>query len=110
MAQTLLSCMGTKLILRAGDAETGKYFETEIGQQEVEREETSEGTNQQLGNFASNSQNKSVRRHLQSAVLASEITNMLDLHGSLKLIGQPVAKVVMAHVSMADVNPMWEEK
>ena len=110
MAQTLLSCMGTKLILRAGDAETGKYFETEIGQQEVEREEASEGTSQQVGNLASNSQNRSVRRHLQSAVLGSELTTLLDLQGYVKLIGQPIAKLVMAHVPMTDINPPFEAK
>ncbi len=42
-AQTLLSCMSQKLILKAGDGETAKYFENEIGQQEIEREENKRG-------------------------------------------------------------------
>lgn len=109
-AQTLLSCMGTKLMLRAGDAETGKYFENEIGQQEVEREETSEGTSHQIGNFASRSENKSTRRHVQSAVLASELTSLPDLQGYLKMIGKPVARITMPHVAMPDINAPYLAK
>jgi hypothetical protein len=109
-AQTLLSCMTTKLILKAGDGETAKYFENEIGQQEVEREETSEGTSQQIGNLASNSENKSVRRHVQSAVLASEITGLENLHGFLMLTGQPIARVQLEYVPMPDINAPYLAK
>lgn len=109
-AQTLLSCMTTKLILKAGDGETAKYFENEIGQQEVEREEVSEGTSQRVGEFGSSSENKSVRRTTQAAVLASQITGLDNLHGYLMLTGQPIAKVQLDYVPMQDINAPYEAK
>lgn len=109
-AQTLLSCMTTKLILKAGDGETAKYFENEIGQQEVEREEISEGSSQKIGDLGSSSENKSVRRNTQAAVLASEITGLENLHGYLMLTGQPIAKVQLAYVPMPDINAPYQAK
>lgn len=109
-AQTLLSCMTTKLILKAGDGETAKYFENEIGQQEVERTETSEGTSSRVGDFGSSSENKSVRRVTQAAVLASQITGLENLHGYLMLTGQPVARIELDYMSMPDLNPSYEPK
>jgi hypothetical protein len=107
-AQTLLSCMTTKLILKAGDGETAKYFENEIGQQEVERKETSEGSSQQIGNLASNSENNTVRRHVQSAVLASEIMGLENLHGFLMLTGLPISRIQLEYVAMSDLNPPFQ--
>lgn len=109
-AQTLLSCMTTKLILKAGDGETAKYFETDIGQQEVEREELSEGSSSKVGDLASSSENRSVRRTLQSAVLASQITGLDNLHGYLVLTGQPIARIQLAYVPMPDINVPYEAK
>lgn len=109
-AQTLLSCMTTKLILKAGDGETAKYFENDIGQQEVEREETSEGSSSKVGDFASSSENRSIRRTLQSAVLASQITGLDNLHGYLVLTGQPIARIQLAYVPMPDINAPYEAK
>lgn len=109
-AQTLLSCMTTKLILKAGDGETAKYFENEIGQQEVEREELSEGTSQKIGDLGSSSENKSVRRNTQAAVMASEITGLENLHGYLMLTGLPIAKVQLAYVAMPNINAPYQAK
>lgn len=109
-AQTLLSCMSQKLILKAGDGETAKYFENEIGQQEIEREETSEGQSQQIGNLATASENKSTRRHVQAAVLASEIMGLDNLHGFLMLTGLPISRVVLQYVPMPDANPPFVAK
>lgn len=109
-AQTLLSCMASKLILKAGDGETAKYFENEIGQQEVEREETSEGQSQRIGDLASSSENKTVRRHTQAAVLASQITGLEPLNGYLMLPGQPVARVYLPPVDMPQVHPTFQAK
>jgi type IV secretory pathway TraG/TraD family ATPase VirD4 len=36
-AQVLLSCFSTKLILASGETETARYFEHELGTQELER-------------------------------------------------------------------------
>ena len=109
-AQTMLSCMSQKLILKAGDGATAKYFETEIGQQEIEREETSEGRNQQVGTLASNSTNKSTRRHVQAAVLASEIMGLDNLHGFLMLTGLPTSRVVLQYVGMTNVTSPFVAK
>lgn len=109
-AQTLLSCMSTKLILKAGDGETAKYFENEIGQQEIEREETSQGQSNRIGDLASNSENKSTRRHVQAAVLASEIQGLDNLHGFLMLVGLPIARVVLQYVPMPDQVPAFTAK
>lgn len=109
-AQTLLSCMSTKLILKAGDNETAKYFENEIGQQEVEREEVSEGTSSKIGDLGSSSENKSVRRNTQAAVLASEITGLDNLYGFLMMTGQPTARVQLPYVTMPDINAPYQAK
>ncbi len=104
-AQTLLSCMSTKLIMGAGDGETAQYFEDEIGKQEVERREVSNSTNSRPGELPSSSENISTRRTEQSAVLASEIQGLPDLHGFLKLIGMPVARVYIEPMTMPNVVP-----
>lgn len=109
-AQTLLSCMSNKLILRAGDNETGKYFEQELGEQEIERQEISNSTSTRLGELPNNSENISKRRMQQMAVLASEVQGLPDLHGFLKLIGLPIARVVLQYVPMPDLNPPFEGK
>ena len=109
-AQTLLSCMTTKLILKAGDGETAKYFENEIGQQEVERAETSSGTSNKIGDLGSSSQNTSVKRSTQAAVMASQITGLENLHGYLMLTGLPVAKIQLKYVGMPDINAPFEPK
>lgn len=103
-AQTLLSCMSNKLVLRAGDNETGKYFEQELGEQEVERQEVSNSTSRRMGDMPSSSENISTRRSQQMAVLASEVQGLADLHGFLKLIGLPIARVVLQYVSMPEAN------
>lgn len=109
-AQTLLSCMSNKLVLRAGDNETGKYFEQELGEQEIERQELSNSTSTRIGELPNNSQNVSTRRTQQMAVLASEVQGLPDLHGFLKLIGLPIARVVLQYVPMPDLNPAFAGK
>lgn len=109
-AQTLLSNMSNKLILRAGDNETGKYFEQEIGEQEVERQEVSNSTSTRLGDMPNHTENVSKRRSQQMAVLASEVQGLPDLHGFLKLVGLPVARVVLQYVGMSEKNKPFEGK
>lgn len=109
-AQTLLSCMTTKLILKAGDGETAKYFENEIGQQEVERKETSQGVSRKPGDLGSSSENESTRQSTQAAVMASQITGLENLHGYLMLTGLPTAKVQLAYVPMPDINAPYQAK
>lgn len=109
-AQTLLSNMSNKLVLRAGDNETGKYFEVELGEQEVERQEVSNSTSTRIGDLPNNSENVSKRRSQQWAVLASEVQGLSDLHGFLKLIGLPAARIVLDYVGMPNLNKPFEGK
>lgn len=109
-AQTLLSSMSNKLVLRAGDNETGKYFENELGEQEVKRAEVSNSTSTRLGELPNTSENTSERRSQQMAVLASEVQGLADLHGFLKLIGLPIARVVLQYVGMPELNTPYMGK
>ncbi|MFC0170809.1 type IV secretion system DNA-binding domain-containing protein [Pseudoduganella danionis] len=109
-AQTLLSSMSNKLVLRAGDNETGKYFENELGEQEVKRAEVSNSTSTRIGELPNNSENVSERRSQQMAVLASEVQGLPDLHGFLKLIGLPIARVVLQYVAMPEQMPPYVAK
>lgn len=109
-AQTLLSCMSTKLILAAGDSETARYCEDELGQQETEREETSTGNSTRIGEIGSANQNTSKRQEKRAAVMYSQIQGLPDLHGYLKLIGLPTARIVLPYVRMPDVIMPFEAR
>jgi hypothetical protein len=96
-AQVLLSCLSTKLVLSAGDAETARYFEHELGTQEVEHPQISESQSRQIGNpmGGTQSRNRSVHRTIQSTVLASEIAALPNLHGYLYIAGQPISRIAL---------------
>jgi type IV secretory pathway TraG/TraD family ATPase VirD4 len=102
-AQTLLSCFSTKIIYRAGDNETAKYFEGELGQQEVER--TTIGTS---SNSSGSSESINTSRVTHNTVMASEIMNLDNLHGYLRIPGFDVAAFHMPYVGMEDVNKPFE--
>jgi len=95
-AQVLLSCLSTKLILAAGDAETAKYFEDQLGQQEVKRKNLSRGWSSGLMQ-SSKSRNISEQNHLQAAVLASEITSLPDLYGYLQSCSGTLLRVTIPY-------------
>jgi len=97
-AQTLLACTSVKCILRAGDSETAKSMEQELGEQEIERIQVSET----LGD--SFNENVSTQIVRQSAVLSSELTALPDLHGFLKMPGDEVLKVRIEYQKMDEVN------
>lgn len=94
-AQTLLSCMSTKLLLAAGDAETAEYFQ-EIGEREITRDKISTGTSTQTMQFGgSTSENRSTEHATERAVMPSEITALPNLHGFLKPVGRPVMRITL---------------
>lgn len=104
-AQTLLSCMSTKLILAAGDAETGETMSKEIGDQEFEREKLTSGTSSQSMQIGSGqSNNKTTEHRTERAVLASEVTTLPNLRGFLKPVGRPVMRIELEYVSMDNKN------
>lgn len=110
-AQTLLSCMATKLLLPAGDNETAEYLARELGEQEIERLQKSEGESQKVG-FAEFDRNKSSNSHMhrqvQQAVLPSQLMALPNLHGYLRMPGTDVYQVVIPFERMADLNLAFE--
>lgn len=88
-AQTLLSCLSTWLILRCNDAETAEYMSKQLGEEEIRRINDSGGKTTQ---GQSSSWSEQIAR--QPVVLASELQNMDDRKGFLKLPGSyPVCRL-----------------
>ncbi|CEH93772.1 type IV secretion system DNA-binding domain-containing protein [Xanthomonas citri] len=109
LAQTMLGNMNNRLVMRASDGETAGYFEKELGQQEIKRWATNEGTSQQtmqMGNTQSDG--RSEQRTVQSTVLASEIATLPDLHGYLTTPGSPIYQVKVEYVGMPQVAEAYE--
>ena len=91
-AQTLAANAASKLILRAGDNETARYFSAELGDQDIARVAVSSGQSSQDGRLAgSSSQSTSVQRTRRAAVLPAELMRLPDLEGFLCLAGVPAA-------------------
>lgn len=109
-AQTLASCLSTKLVLLAGDGETAEWCEKELGRQEVIRPETSNSTSQRTGELPSSSENRSTRVVEQPAVLAGELLTLPNLSGFLKLVGLPIARVKLEYTSQPDNMPAFVAK
>jgi type IV secretory pathway TraG/TraD family ATPase VirD4 len=105
-AQTLIANTSVKCILRAGDAETAKSMELELGEQEIERTQMNDSFSTNEGG-SSQSQSTSTQVVRQSAVLGSEIMGLPDLHGFLKLPGNEIARIEVEYVGMSDVNPAF---
>lgn len=110
-AQTLMANCSTKLILRAGDSETGRAMEEELGQQEIERTTASSSTSSSRSDFFGGSDSKSTNQQYtrQSAVMASEIMALENLHGYLKLPGDVIHRVTLDYVGMPDLHPAFQK-
>ena len=106
-AQTLVANTSVKCILRAGDAETAKSMEQELGDQEITRYQVNDSFST---NDSSTSTSTSTSTHVvrQSAVLASEVMGLPDLHGFLKMPGDEIARVVVDYVGMPEVNQPFQ--
>lgn len=106
-AQTLIANTSVKCILRAGDAETAKSMEQELGEQEIERTQLNDSisTNEQ---GQSQSQSVSTQVVRQSTVMGSEIMGLPDLQGFLKLPGDEIARIAVEYVAMPDQNPAFQ--
>lgn len=106
-AQTLIANTSIKCILRAGDSETARSMEQELGEQEIERGHVNDSFSMS-DNGQTQSQSTSTQVVRQSAVLASEIMGLPDLHGYLKIPGDEIARVRVDYVDMPDQNPAFE--
>jgi type IV secretory pathway TraG/TraD family ATPase VirD4 len=107
-AQTLLSCMATKLILPPGDNETADYMSKELGEQEIERVQVSQGESNKLGELAGHNTNQHMHRQTQAAVMPSQLLSLPNLQGYLRMPGSDVFQVVIPYQSMPDKNLPFE--
>ncbi|MGQ5273750.1 type IV secretion system DNA-binding domain-containing protein [Xanthomonas arboricola pv. corylina] len=105
-AQTLMANCSTKLVLRAGDAETARSMEEELGQQEIERTTRSDSASK--GEFLKGSISSSQQYTRQSTVMASEIMGLENLHGYLKMPGDTIHRVALDYVAMPEVQPTFQ--
>lgn len=105
-AQTLLSCLGTQLVLRCPDGETAEYFSTHFGSQDIQRINHSTSHS---GSDVNHSQ--SVQYATQRVVLASEIQQLPNLVGLLNIVGDIPPCVVNIPVSKGvEVAERFEAK
>lgn len=104
-AQTLMANCSTKLILRAGDHETARAMEDELGQQEIMR--TVEGKSRNDKDLFGGSTSVNQQYTRQSAVMASEVMALPNLHGYLKMPGETIHRVQLDYVGMPEVNPSF---
>ena len=87
-AQTLLSCLGTWTALRCSDAETAEYMSVFLGDEEIRREQVSEGGSFDIMSMRrTSSSNTSVEYKQQRVVLASELQQLPNLSGILNIAG-----------------------
>lgn len=119
-AQTLLANMATKLFLRAGDHQTADYCSKELGEQEIERRQVTEteGYSNSSGgsllrpNGSSGSSSSTTYSKLQetkATILASEIMNLEDLTGFLRIPSYPIGFVGIPYESLPEVALSYEE-
>jgi len=87
-AQTIVEQFGTQLVLRCGASEgggTADFASDLLGEREIERIETSTSHNRGQDGPSTTT---SYRRQLERAVLPSQITQLPDLSGYLKISGR----------------------
>ena len=113
-AQTLLANLSTKLILRAGDNETAEYFSKGLGEQDIDRLQMTTGQGTSSGGLTNPGQssesfntNYNMQRVRQAAIMSSEVLNLPDLQGFLKIPGQPVATVKIDYQAMPEVESAY---
>lgn len=94
-AQTLMANFGTWIALRAGDAETAEAFSKHFGEQEIWQDSFSEGMN--VGNGASLNDGANLQLKRQRVVEYTELMQLKDLNGFIKLAGPyPAGEITAA--------------
>lgn len=97
-AQSVLATTGNQLILRAADADTAEYCSQQIGDRENQRKERSTSRGE-----GGRSENLQYQRHIDRAVLPSEILNLPDLEGYFLFSGRGQRRVKLDY--KGDVFP-----
>lgn len=88
-SQTMLSCLGSQLVLRASDAETADLMSRMLGEHEIER--VTHSTGKSDGGRSQNSQEQIATTR---AVMAAELQNLPDLAGYINIVGdRPTARI-----------------
>lgn len=111
-AQTLLSCLSSKIIMCQGNAASAKYWSGEIGEQEIERWEASTGNNSSnsIGsgsmNFGRNT-SQAQRTVTQPAVMASDLQALPNLHGYLKLAECPTTPFAQTYQKIPQIHEAY---
>lgn len=92
-AQSVLATTGNQLILRAADADTAEYCSQQIGDRENQRKERSTSRGE-----GGRSENLQYQRHIDRAVLPSEILNLPDLEGYFLFSGRGQRRVKLDYM------------
>jgi len=91
-AQTIVENCGNTVIFRCSASERGgtaEFASRLIGKREIIRQHTSRSRPTRLGGSVHETQTTSDHRTLEDAVMASEIEQLPDLAGFLKIASQP---------------------
>lgn len=101
MAQTILSCLSSWLVLRSTDAETAEYVSKYIG--DVDRTKMKRSHN---SSDSGDSQGHNEEQSTSRAVMASEIQALPNLEGFVRLAGgYPICKVKLDVTRVAKDRP-----
>lgn len=104
-AQTLLSCLGSWLVLRVADAETAEYMSRYLGEEEKTRIVKSGGESSQgMQVSGSKSENWSEQVIKDRVVMPSELQSMPDLRGIFNLAGPVPSAVVTLQIAREQKN------
>ena len=99
-AQTIVENCGNTLILRCSASERGgtaEFASRLIGQREVVRQKVTQSRSRNVLEFRRGSVSQTVEHVVENAVMASEIEQLPDLAGYLKIASQPSwRKVILA--------------
>lgn len=98
-ANTLLSNLGTQVILRLPDAETAEWASRTFGDEQIREEHTSTSRSHDFDGKDSTSTSFQIRQ--QRIVLPSEIQNLPDLVGLLNIVGD----IPPCVVQIPPINP-----
>lgn len=90
-ANSILGCVGHRVILRSPDCVTGEYLSRTIGDVEIEDNKVSV-------NSYNNSKTTQFSQKTHRAVLASELANLPDRHGFLNIAGFGWAKIIVPNI------------
>lgn len=99
VANTLMSNLGTQVILRLPDHDTAEWASKIFGDEQISETMTSESISEQIGSEKSVSTSQQIRQ--QRVVLASEIQNLPDLVGLLNIVGD----IPPCVIQIPPVNP-----